>query len=104
MQNSSDDEDNVNVNINSHAVRQRRANGAIVEDDDPLQDSLPSSGVNMTSVDTMHVLELSITLSKRKGHVHPAWLQLVQNWMKERCVSGACALERGGRQQLAPRP
>ena len=30
----------------------------------------------------------------------PAWLQLVQNWMQERCVAGAASLERGGKQQL----
>lgn len=47
----------------------------------------------------LHVLELSVTLSKSKGHVNPAWLQLIKNWMEERTVAGAAALERGGKQQ-----
>ena len=70
------------------------ASSAVV--DDPLldrpQDTPPEDDVN--------VLELSVTLAKTKTHINAAWFQLVKSWMQARCIAGACALERGGRQQL----
>ena len=47
----------------------------------------------------LHVLELSVTLSKSKGHINLAWLTLVHDWMKLRCEAGAVAQERGGKAQ-----
>ena len=82
---------------NTRVAAQRRP-AARVLFDDPLDDR-PSPPSDCPSIDDAHILELSVTLSKTKGHVHPAWLQLVADWMQLRCVSGACALERGGRQQ-----
>ena len=46
------------------------------------------------------VLELSLTMSKHKGHVPPVWARLLLAWMKKRdgCLAGAVSLERGGKQ------
>ena len=93
--------------VNSARARARRAAAAIAvgsDSDDPLQDTPAASAQPAAraaqAVNTdLHVLELSVTLSKSKGHVNPAWLQLIKNWMEERTVAGAAALERGGKQQ-----
>ena len=52
-------------------------------------------------VDNTSIVELSLTLSKLKGHVNPAWATMLHQWMHARdaCLAGAVALERGGKQQ-----
>ena len=93
--------------VNSARARARRAAAAIAagsDSDDPLQDTpaafvQPAARAAQAVNTDLHVLELSVTLSKSKGHVNPAWLQLIKNWMEERTVAGAAALERGGKQQ-----
>ena len=90
--------------VNSARARARRAAAAIAagsDSDDPLQDTpaafvQPAARAAQAVNTDLHVLELSVTLSKSKGHVNPAWLQLIKNWMEERTVAGAAALERGG--------
>lgn len=42
---------------------------------------------------------ISMTLSKKGGHVPPVWAQLVHNWMLQRCIRGSVSLERGGKKQ-----
>ena len=46
-------------------------------------------------------VELSLTLSKRQGHVPPAWASVLYNWMvaSDTCTAGAVTLERGGKMQ-----
>ena len=95
---STEGEDEPNLTKNTQAARQRRKVARVLFDaDDPLQDSPTNTRTSPTN--ELMYLELSVTLSKTKGHVPPAWLALVANWMRLRCVSGAAALERGGRQQ-----
>jgi hypothetical protein len=96
--------------VNSARARARRASRAAAaiaagsDSDDPLQDTpaafvQPAARAAQAVNTDLHVLELSVTLSKSKGHVNPAWLQLIKNWMEQRTVAGAAALERGGKQQ-----
>ena len=93
--------------VNSATARARRAAAAraVVSDSDdevrhaPAASAQPAARAAQAVNTNLHVLELSATLSKSKGHVNPAWLQLIKNWMEERTVSGAAALERGGKQQ-----
>ena len=59
----------------------------------------PSPNARFTVNTSLPLLMLSVTLSKQKGHVLPAWLALVFAWMQLRCVAGAAALERGGKNQ-----
>ena len=94
---STEGEDEPDLTKNTRAARQRRGVARVLFDDDPLQDSPTHTRTSATN--ELMYLELSVTLSKTKGHVPPAWLQLVANWMQLRCVSGAAVLERGGRQQ-----
>lgn len=105
---SSDDEDDGNqCRANTAAARARRAAAArAIDDDDPLEDVRPqatSRAPQQTHVpqvnDALPLLELSVTLSKHKGHVNPAWMTLVHDWMKLRCKAGAVAAERGGKAQ-----
>ena len=88
---------------NSTATRARRAAEArAMDDDDPLQDTgAPVRAAAPPVHQDLHLLDLSVTLSKSKGHINPAWLTLVHEWMKHRvgCVSGAAAQERGGKAQ-----
>ena len=92
---SSDDSDTPNIN-NTRAAAQRRNVARVLFEDRAVE--VPPRP-RESDDEHCHVLELSVTLSKTKGHVHPAWLSMVAQWMQMRCVSGACALERGGRQQ-----
>ena len=91
--------------VNSARSSCAAAARAVVSDsDDELRDvpaasAQPAARAAQAVNTNLHVLELSVTLSKSKGHVNPAWLQLIKNWMEERTVSGAAALERGGKQQ-----
>ena len=72
--------------------------------DDPLEDvprvrTTPPLGDPNTlypSNESLPLLDLSVTLSKQKGHVIPGWLNIIYEWMKLRCKAGAAALERGG--------
>ena len=84
------------------AARARRA-AAALDDEDPMQDLPPGAPAPAADITTgtslLTVLQLSVTLSKSKGHCNPAWLQLLRAWMQTRTLAGACALERGGRQQ-----
>ena len=89
---------------NTAAARARRAPHARVDDDDdPLEDiPTPCRAVPVQASPVhqdLHVLELSVTLSKSKGHINLAWLTLVHDWMKLRCEAGAVAQERGGKAQ-----
>jgi hypothetical protein len=91
---------------NTAAARARRAgNARVLEDDgdDPLEDVRPTTRAeNMYGPpfnQELHLLDLSVTLSKSKGHINPAWLTLVHEWMKLRCEAGAVASERGGKAQ-----
>ena len=80
---------------------------ARVVDDDPMEDiplvrtDPPASDPNtLFPVNgDLPLLDLSVTLSKQKGHVLPGWLNMVYEWMRLRCKAGAAALERGGKQQ-----
>ena len=93
--------------VNSATARARRAAAAraVASDSDdevrhaPAASAQPAARAAQAVNTNLHVLELSVTLSKSKGHVNPAWLQLIKNWMEKRTVSGAAALERGGKQQ-----
>ena len=89
---------------NTAAARARRAPHARVDDDDdPLEDiPTPCRAVPVQASPVhpdLHVLDLSVTLSKSKGHINLAWLTLVHDWMKLRCEAGAVAQERGGKAQ-----
>ena len=100
-------DDEPEQSVNSATARARRAAAAradVSDSDDALQDTpaafaQPAARAAQAVNTNLHVLELSVTLSKSKGHVNPAWLQLINNWMQERTVAGAAALERGGKQQ-----
>ena len=102
---SKDDEPEQSVNSATARARRAAAARAVVSDSDESLQDTPAAGAQPAAraaqaVNTnLHVLELSVTLSKTKGHVNPAWLQLINNWMQERTVAGAAALERGGKQQ-----
>ena len=101
------EDDEAPIPLNSVAARARRAAAAHVvgsDDDDPLLDApdvtaQPAARAAQGDNSNLHVLELSVTLSKSKGHVNPAWLQLIYNWMQQRTLAAAAALERGGKQQ-----
>ena len=66
-------------------------------DDTHADDELTSMALDQNT----SIVELSLTLSKLKGHVNPAWATLLHQWMHARdaCLAGAVALERGGKQQ-----
>ena len=93
--NASDEEEEVQAVKKKRNTTGRR--GVLVLSEDEDDDSSPPPP---PAGDTLNVLEFSVTLSKHQEHVQPAWLQLVHNWMQERCVAGAASLERGGKRQL----
>ena len=103
----SEDDEFYPIPLNGVAARASRAAAAHVvvsDDDEPLLDApdiaaQPAAGAAEPDNSNLHVLELSVTLSKSKGHVNPAWLQLIYNWMQQRTLAAAAALERGGKQQ-----
>ena len=105
---SSDEDEceNVSKEATTSACK-RRSNTARVPDDDeddPMEDvRVPQHGRDNNAMYVMNrdlpILYLSVTLSKTKGHVLPVWLSLIYEWMKLRCLSGAAALERGGKSQ-----
>ena len=89
---------------NTAAARARRARDArVLEEDDPLDDvparPTPATTNGPPVNQELHLLDLSVTLSKSKSHINPAWLTLVHEWMKLRCEAGAVAQERGGKAQ-----
>jgi len=103
---SDDDDDGNQCGVNTAAARARRAAAArAIDDDDPLEDvrPQPTSRTQQTHIpqanEALPLVELSVTLSKHRGHVNPAWLTLVHDWMKLRCKAGAVAAERGGKAQ-----
>ena len=101
---SDGEEREVQSQRNTAAARAQRAlNTRVLEEDDPLEDvparhATPTANGSPVNQD-LHLLDLSVTLSKSKGHINPAWLALVYNWMKLRCEAGAVAQERGGKAQ-----
>ena len=99
--NAEEDEEDNDLAINVSKRPAPRAACPPSPVDDPLNDIPRQLGCNdkYTVNDNLPLLNLSVTLSKKSGHVLPAWLKLVDEWMKLRCEAGAAALERGGRQQ-----
>ena len=103
QESGSDDEDEQPL------TRRFKKNKLLVQDDDDDTEEAVSAGDTLPDTQdpnarfvmntSLPLLELSVTLSKHKGHVLPAWLALVYSWMKLRCVAGAAALERGGKNQ-----
>ena len=101
---SDGEEDEAQSQRNTAAARARRARDArVLEEDDPLDDvparPTPATTNGPPVNQELHLLDLSVTLSKSKSHINPAWLTLVHEWMKLRCEAGAVAQERGGKAQ-----
>ena len=93
-------EERVHLGLNTAAARARRAaNKRAQEEDNLLEDEHPAHAHASSPRQDLPLLDLSVTLSKSKGHINPAWLTLVYEWMKLRCKAGAVAAERGGKAQ-----
>ena len=99
-----DEVSGINLNKNSREARKRRARKRRL--DSPISAAPPAAAEFEESfkpatptIDGAELLEISITLSKQKGHVPPVWAKLIYEWMKKTCVRGSVSLERGGKQQ-----
>ena len=62
-----------------------------------IESAMGTSGLSDSEVE----MELSLTMSKHKGHVPPAWATILHQWMQKspKCIAGCITLERGGKAQ-----
>ena len=69
-------------------------------DSPPLQEDDFDVDIEPTPVEgNKELMQISMTISKQKGHVPPMWAKVIFEWMKKRCERGSVSLERGGKQQ-----
>ena len=86
--------------VNKSRTAARAARERVVQsEDEDVAEPLPQQTPPEDIAPLLSVFEISVTLSKQKGHVPSAWLLLLEQWMDQRCEGGCAVLERGGKQE-----